>query len=93
MEILTGVERRRDWSDDEKLSILQEAAEPDARIADVARRHDIKPQQIYTWRRKFAAEQAEPVVSCMPPPKAVCRDLLIGFKSMAYVMRYDHFAH
>ncbi len=63
MEILTGVERRCDWSDDEKLSILQEAANLDARIADVARRHDIKPQQIYTWRRKFAAEQAEPVVS------------------------------
>ena len=66
MEILTGVERRRDWSDDEKLSILQEAAEPGARIADVARRHDIKPQQIYTWRRKFAAAQAEPVVSFLP---------------------------
>ncbi|MEW9617712.1 transposase [Shinella sp. S4-D37] len=66
MEILTGVERRRDWSDDEKLSILQEAADPDTRIADVARRHDIKPQQIYTWRRKFAAEQAEPVVSFLP---------------------------
>jgi len=66
MEILTGVERRRDWPDEEKLSILQEAAEPDARIADVARRHDIKPQQIYTWRRKFAAEQAEPVVSFLP---------------------------
>lgn len=46
MEILTGVERRRDWSDEEKLSTLQEAAEPDAKIADVARRHDIKPQQI-----------------------------------------------
>jgi len=28
IEILTGVERRRDWSDVEKLSILQEAAEP-----------------------------------------------------------------
>jgi len=66
MEILTGVERRRDWSDDEKLSILQEAAESDARIADVARRHDIKPQQICTWRRRFAAEQAEPVVSFLP---------------------------
>lgn len=66
MEILTGVERRRDWSDEEKLSILQEAAEPDARIADVARRHDIKPQQIYAWRRKFAAEQSEPVVSFLP---------------------------
>lgn len=66
MEILTGVERRRDWSYDEKLSILQEAADPDAKIADVARRHDIKPQQIYTWRRKFAAEQAGPVVSFLP---------------------------
>ena len=66
MEILTGVERRRDWSDDEKRSILQEAAEPNARIADVARRHDVKPQQIYAWRRKFAAEQSEPVVSFLP---------------------------
>ncbi|NTE43671.1 IS66-like element accessory protein TnpA [Agrobacterium pusense] len=66
MEILTGVERRRDWSDEEKLSILQEAAEPDARIADVARRHDIRPQQIYTWRRKFAAARSEPVVSFLP---------------------------
>lgn len=66
MEILTGVERRRDWSDEEKLAILQEAADPDARIADVARQHDIKPQQIYTWRRKFAAEQSESVVSFLP---------------------------
>lgn len=66
MEILTGVERRRDWSDDEKLSILQEASEPDARIADVARRHDVKPQQIYTWRRKFLAKQSEPVISFLP---------------------------
>ena len=29
----------------------------------------------------------------IPPPKAVCRDLLIGFKSMPYVMLYNHFAH
>lgn len=33
IEILTGAERRRDWSDNEKLSILQEAAGPDAKIA------------------------------------------------------------
>ncbi|THK35657.1 IS66 family insertion sequence element accessory protein TnpB [Ensifer sp. MPMI2T] len=66
MEILTGVERRRDWSDDEKLSILQEAADPGAKIADVARRHDLKPQQIYTWRRKFSAEPTEPSVSFLP---------------------------
>ena len=27
----------------------------------------------------------------IPPPTAVCPDLLIGVKSMAYVMRYNHF--
>jgi hypothetical protein len=31
--------------------------------------------------------------NCIPPPKAACPDLLIGFKSMAYVMRYNHFPH
>jgi transposase len=66
MEILMGVERRRDWSDEEKLLILQKAAEPDAKIADVARWQDIKPQQISTWRRKFTAGQAEPLVSFLP---------------------------
>jgi hypothetical protein len=29
----------------------------------------------------------------MPPPKAVCRISMIGFKSMAYVMLYNHFTH
>lgn len=66
IEILTGVERRRDWSDDDKLSILEEAAVPGARIVDVARRHNIHPQQIYTWRRKFAATRTKPVVSFLP---------------------------
>ena len=27
------------------------------------------------------------------PPKAVCADLVIGFKSMPDVMRYSHFPH
>ncbi|TIX89168.1 transposase [Rhizobium sp. P44RR-XXIV] len=38
IEILTGVERRRDWSHEEKLSILDETAVAGAKIADVARR-------------------------------------------------------
>ncbi|MES5045967.1 transposase [Rhizobium nepotum] len=46
-EILTRVKRRCDRSDDEKLLILEEAAVEGVKIADVARRHDIKPQQIY----------------------------------------------
>jgi transposase len=61
MEIITGRERRRQWSDDEKLRLLEEASGPDVSAAEVARRHDILPQQIYTWRRQFRA--AHPVSS------------------------------
>lgn len=66
MEILTGVERRRNWSDEEKLQILEEAAAEGANIAEIGRRHDIRAQQIYTWRRKFAARRDEPSVSFLP---------------------------
>jgi transposase len=50
-EILSGVERRRRWSDAEKLRIVTEAASDGALVADVARRHDITRQHIYQWRR------------------------------------------
>ena len=53
MEILTGVERRRRWSSEEKLQILREASAPGASVAMVARRHDISRSQIYQWRRAF----------------------------------------
>lgn len=53
MEIFTGRERRRRWSDEEKLRILEEAAESGVSAASVARRHDLHPQQIYAWRRQY----------------------------------------
>lgn len=59
VEILTGRERRRIWSDDQKLTILEEVATSGLTVADVARRHDVLPQQIYAWRRKFAQDQRE----------------------------------
>ena len=53
MEIISGTERRRRWSDEAKLRILAQADEPGARIGDVARRHDIHPGQIRLWRKSF----------------------------------------
>ena len=52
-EVMTGVERRRRWSDEEKLSILGEVGVDDATVASVARRHDITRQHIYQWRREM----------------------------------------
>ena len=51
VEILTGVERRRVWSEEQKRAILLEAATSGQCVSAVARQHDILPQQIYAWRR------------------------------------------
>jgi len=49
-EILDGPERRRRWSDAEKIAIVVEAAEPGVTVAEVARRHALSRQQVYQWR-------------------------------------------
>ena len=49
-EILTGPERRRRWSDEQKIAIVMEASHCDHSVASVARRHDITRQHIYQWR-------------------------------------------
>lgn len=54
MEIMSGTERRRRWSDEAKLRILAEADQAGVRIGDVARRHDIHPGQIRLWRQSFS---------------------------------------
>ena len=70
MEILTGVERRRRWSSEEKIQLLREAATPGASVAVVARRHDISRSQIYQWRRAFRSgrlrSEALAVVDFLP---------------------------
>jgi transposase len=50
MEIITGVERRRRWRDEEKLRILAELDEPGSRFNDVARRHDVSRGLLWQWR-------------------------------------------
>lgn len=51
MEVITGDVGRRIWSPDAKARILAEAALPGAVVADVARRHGLRPQQVFGWRR------------------------------------------
>jgi transposase len=50
MEIITGVERRRQWPDEEKLRILAEVNEPGVKFSEVARRHDVSRGLLWQWR-------------------------------------------
>src|SRR5215212_6659794 len=52
MEIITGVERRRQWRDEEKLRILAELDEPGpgVKFSAVARRHVISRSLLWQWR-------------------------------------------
>jgi len=50
-EVLSGVERRRQWSDDEKARIVEETLVPGVRVADVARRNAVSASLVFGWRR------------------------------------------
>ncbi len=52
-EVLNGVERRRRWSDEQKLAIIMEVGVRGATVTRVAQRHDITRQQLYAWRHEL----------------------------------------
>src|ERR1700676_5520972 len=57
IEVITGVERRRRWSWDQKRAIVEESLAPHASAAAIARRHGIGTGQLYTWRRQLLTRQ------------------------------------
>jgi hypothetical protein len=50
MEIITGVERRRRWSVEEKLRIVAETEQPGFGIAEIARRYEVSRGLLWNWR-------------------------------------------
>jgi transposase len=52
LEVITGTGRRRRFSEDDKARIIEETLAPSAVISEVARRHGLSPQQLFTWRRQ-----------------------------------------
>jgi transposase len=66
VEVMSGPERRRRWSEEQKRAIVAEAFAPGASVSEVARRMDVVRGQIYRWRADLgsaAAGFAEVVVS------------------------------
>ena len=62
VEIISTVARRRRWTIEEKVAILDEATQPRASITAVADRHGISRNLIYLWRRQ-AREGSMPGVT------------------------------
>jgi transposase len=46
--------RRRSWSADAKRRIVAESMAPGASMAEVARRHEVNPNLLFSWRRQAA---------------------------------------
>jgi transposase len=54
VEVITSVQRRRRWSTEEKIRIVEETYLPGQSVSIVARRHSISANQLFTWRRLMA---------------------------------------
>lgn len=52
VEVLGGVERRRRWSRDDKMRVIEETLAPGAVVTEIARRHGIATSLVFTWRRR-----------------------------------------
>ena len=49
--LISGRERRRHWSDEDRARILAAISAPGAVVAEIARREDICTSLLYRWRR------------------------------------------
>ena len=65
VEVLGGLERRRRWSQDDKVRIVEETLAPGAKVMEVARRNGVAASVVFTWRRQ--ARTVERVGPCFAP--------------------------
>jgi transposase-like protein len=73
IEMITGAERRRKWSAEEKAEIVAESLAEGAVVSEVARRHGLSPQQLFGWRARLraAVEGSAPSCDATPSESAV----------------------
>jgi transposase len=78
VEVITGAGQRRRWPLDVKARIVMESLEDGAVICEVARRHGIRPQQLFAWRKQvrdhvpavnFAPVVVEAAMPALPSPQ------------------------
>ena len=66
LEVITGTGRRRWFSADDKTRMIEETLVPGAVVSEVARRHGLAPQQLFTWRRQARQPAGVDVAPAVP---------------------------
>ncbi len=56
VEVITGRQRRRRWTAEEKARIVAESLEANANISEVARRHGVARGLLTAWRRQLSSD-------------------------------------
>lgn len=56
VEVITGRQRRRRWTAEEKARIVAESLEANANISDVARRHGVARGLLTAWRHQLSSD-------------------------------------
>lgn len=83
VEIITGRERRRRWSVQDKVRLVAETNEPGTMIRAVAARHGVSESLLFAWRRQLREGLLArvpdnpvfmPVQTLAPPDPAAARD-------------------
>lgn len=52
LEVINGALGRRRWSAEAKARIVAESLAPGVVVSEVARRYDLRPQQLFAWRHQ-----------------------------------------
>jgi transposase len=61
VEVITGVARRRRFTTERKLLVVNETLQPGMSISYVARRHGLSPSLVFRWRRLMSEGGKEAV--------------------------------
>ena len=61
VEVVTGRERRRRYTAEEKVRLVEETAKPGMTVSAVARLHGVSPSLLFGWRRRMAEGGLEAV--------------------------------
>jgi transposase len=57
LEVITGVGRRRRWSEEDKARIVAESLDPATTSSAVARRYGLHASQLFAWRQQLQRER------------------------------------